>query len=421
MCSRLFRCLICMLLVVALIVQVSPLQAQATAITGSAVAIGVGIGLAVAVGLQALGIRQGTDGAAFSSLVADCAAALSPEWAIDGLTTMLALTTDGVTRTYASQDFLQSILDWLFDSGSLTATQEYAFPYYDDEYVIAAYQDAMSYPYHCVAYNITNGRWYFYGSDYELKYSYDSSADGYFISCLKSSCCYYELYSHGSVSSKTWSSKGSGTGTFINITDTGFANEISSVPDLTLESVGQDVDTDYETYIDESIISVDFGIQFEDDPNTGRNEEDNNKVGWVPTRLLTSTGDTYADQTQADAQTGLTDPEIVDDLLNNSGNGSGSNSGSESWTPSDISNFTLDLSEYFPFCIPFDLYDFFACLNADPVAPVIEWEIYLPGGEIYPLEIDLSPFDSVAQLLRRLQLLLFCVGLAFKTRDLIKG
>ena len=87
----------------------------------------------------------------------------------------------------------------------------------------------------------------------------------------------------------------------------------------------------------------------------------------------------------------------------------------------DLDMFSLDLSDYFPFCIPFDLYDFFTCLNAEPVAPVIEWFVPLPGGGKYPLRIDLSAYDDVAQLLRRLQLLLFCVGLAFKTRDLIKG
>ena len=86
-----------------------------------------------------------------------------------------------------------------------------------------------------------------------------------------------------------------------------------------------------------------------------------------------------------------------------------------------MSNFFLDLSQYFPFCIPFDLYAFVSCLNADPVAPVIDWEIYLPGGETYPLQVDLSPFDQVARILRTLQLLLFCIGLAAKTRDLIKG
>ena len=96
--------------------------------------------------------------------------------------------------------------------------------------------------------------------------------------------------------------------------------------------------------------------------------------------------------------------------------------GTDPWTPpDDPGNFALDLSKVFPFCIPFDLYAFLACLNAEPVAPVINWEIALPGGGSYPIQIDLSPFNSVAQLLRRLQLLLFILGLAIKTRDLIKG
>lgn len=88
---------------------------------------------------------------------------------------------------------------------------------------------------------------------------------------------------------------------------------------------------------------------------------------------------------------------------------------------SELGQFTLDLKKFFPFCIPFDLYDFLTCLAADPVAPVINWQIPVPGGDAYSLSLDLSPFDSVAQLLRRLELLLFCVGLAIKTRDLIKG
>lgn len=95
--------------------------------------------------------------------------------------------------------------------------------------------------------------------------------------------------------------------------------------------------------------------------------------------------------------------------------------GEEEKPSEELGNFTLDLSDYFPFCIPFDLYDFFACLAASPEAPVIHWEIVGPGGSSHELNLDLSPYDSVAQLLRRLQLLLFCVGLAFKTRDLIKG
>ena len=96
--------------------------------------------------------------------------------------------------------------------------------------------------------------------------------------------------------------------------------------------------------------------------------------------------------------------------------------GTDVWDPpDDPGTFALDLTQYFPFCIPFDLYAFFSCLNADPVTPVIHWEIAVPGGTSLPIDLDLSPFDGVAKLLRTLQLLLFCVGLAFKTRDLIKG
>ena len=124
-----------------------------------------------------------------------------------------------------------------------------------------------------------------------------------------------------------------------------------------------------------------------------------------------------------------TNPGTGDNAGDNTGSDSGTddNTGSDStgddtWNPpQDPGMFTLDLQEIFPFCIPFDLYAFLSCLNAAPVAPVISWELASPGGRSYPIEIDLSPFNSVAQLLRRLQLLLFIVGLAIKTRDLIKG
>ena len=105
----------------------------------------------------------------------------------------------------------------------------------------------------------------------------------------------------------------------------------------------------------------------------------------------------------------------------NTGTGSNPGNTTDPDVSDELSDYTFDLRDIFPFCIPFDLYDFFACLDAPPEAPVINWEIYLPGGGVCPITLDLSCFDEVAQLLRRLELLLFCIGLAFKTRDLIKG
>lgn len=75
------------------------------------------------------------------------------------------------------------------------------------------------------------------------------------------------------------------------------------------------------------------------------------------------------------------------------------------------------LQNVFPFCIPFDIYAFFECLAADPVAPSFTWRFYIPGICDEELEIDLAAFDSAARILRTMELLLFIVGLAFVTRD----
>lgn len=80
------------------------------------------------------------------------------------------------------------------------------------------------------------------------------------------------------------------------------------------------------------------------------------------------------------------------------------------------------LSSVFPFCIPFDIYNFFDCLAADPVAPSFEWRFYVPDICDETIEIDLAQFNTVAQIVRTMELLAFIVGLAFVTRDkMIKG
>ena len=126
-----------------------------------------------------------------------------------------------------------------------------------------------------------------------------------------------------------------------------------------------------------------------------------------------------------------TDPDPDPDPNPDSGNGSGNNTGTDSGNPGSggvgsvpsgaPAHFALgDLSKFFPFCIPFDLFDFFKLLNADPVAPEFSWTIQDLSGQSYSLTIDLSEWDSVAQLFRRLQLFLFVCGLAAASRKFIK-
>lgn len=75
------------------------------------------------------------------------------------------------------------------------------------------------------------------------------------------------------------------------------------------------------------------------------------------------------------------------------------------------------LQSVFPFCIPFDIYSFFECLAADPVAPSFTWRFYVPGICDEELTVDLAVFDTVAQIVRTMELLAFIVGLALVTRD----
>lgn len=98
--------------------------------------------------------------------------------------------------------------------------------------------------------------------------------------------------------------------------------------------------------------------------------------------------------------------------------------GVQDWlTPSgEPDRFGLQLRDYFPFCIPFDLFDFLTVLVAEPEAPCFVWEIPVPQmGRTFTVEVDLSAWDSVAALFRKLELLAFIIGLGWVTREKIRG
>lgn len=83
--------------------------------------------------------------------------------------------------------------------------------------------------------------------------------------------------------------------------------------------------------------------------------------------------------------------------------------------------YTMDLTSFFPFCIPFDIYAFMQAFEAEPEAPSITYNfpyVNNAGNVVYIQQtFNLSQFDSVAQLVRRLELIAFIVGLAFVTRS----
>jgi len=93
-------------------------------------------------------------------------------------------------------------------------------------------------------------------------------------------------------------------------------------------------------------------------------------------------------------------------------------------TVGPVGNYVVPgLGDVFPFCIPFDIYDFLSALAADPVAPHFEATLAFPaaigGAQTIVLDFDSPTWNTLAQILRTMELLLFIVGLAFVTRSMI--
>ena len=91
-------------------------------------------------------------------------------------------------------------------------------------------------------------------------------------------------------------------------------------------------------------------------------------------------------------------------------------------TPDDVTPYKVKIGEVFPFCIPFDVYHMVTMFSAEPEAPHAKWTFSLPWSpaQEYKVEWDLKKFDELAELCRKLELVLFCVGLAVVTSKLIK-
>lgn len=89
--------------------------------------------------------------------------------------------------------------------------------------------------------------------------------------------------------------------------------------------------------------------------------------------------------------------------------------------PEDVQPYIVRLGDVFPFCVPFDIYHMVTLFAAEPEAPHAKWEFSLPfTGGTYVIEWDLREWDEVAAICRKLELILFCVGLAVVTSKLIK-
>lgn len=99
------------------------------------------------------------------------------------------------------------------------------------------------------------------------------------------------------------------------------------------------------------------------------------------------------------------DPDIGDPIIDDEG---------------DLTEIPIvsGLQGRFPFSIPWDIKHLIENLSAEREAPSFEYDFYIsprwlpPNGFLYHFDIDLSGFDFLASLFRRLFLLSFIIGLA---------
>lgn len=86
---------------------------------------------------------------------------------------------------------------------------------------------------------------------------------------------------------------------------------------------------------------------------------------------------------------------------------------------SDLTLPDLIISK-FPFCIPFDVYNMFALLAADPVEPVFVIPVQIGSLVDETITIDFSQFSQIIAIVRWGEYACFVAGLALVTRNYIK-
>lgn len=100
----------------------------------------------------------------------------------------------------------------------------------------------------------------------------------------------------------------------------------------------------------------------------------------------------------------------------------------KTWDPS-LSKYKLPLFDFFPFCLPYDAYQFLTMLDVTPVAPVFQVDTtplfshtrFFHAADGYNITLDLTKYEEVFQILRAGECLAIVVGLCLISYKLIHG
>lgn len=333
--NRIGRIVVCLLLICCILVNLSPLKAKA--VTPGMVAVGTVSALVLIPALlYGLGVMQGTDSATFNQVVSDCNDFLTDAgYIVAGAATMLSLTQDGATITYAHRNMIQDIFEWLWDSGTISGP---------------AYSLTLE------GHSITCDA----PINYFVAQNWDYSMKKYkrFIYIFSTAAPYVDGSHNGNTAGPIdgvyypWSSIFLGYYDYDStIFEGGVENYITQfgydISPVVLDGLvaGQiaeqdtDIETGYETYIQEGIVSIDFGIQFEEGSPYDPDGDDQKYHHWLPFKVPSP--DNLSNLTQEDAWSGESEVELEYKTDTDTGTDSsnGSDTGTESGNQTDYTSW----------------------------------------------------------------------------------
>lgn len=213
--KRIFRVLICLVLVCALLINISPIRAKATGLVEGLVIAGasvvnvpaalVTVATLICLGLMADATAQNPF--LLQDIANSCQEHLAATGTLikDGTVELLrCVTATGEAIYYVGNNFMEAVRSWLFDSETVTAKELVLYP--DVSVSADALATAMAAPYAFFSYTETVSGPYTGFMSYVLCYSYDSpikavvsdsSGNGYTIGCKDSSASGYYFSAAG--------------------------------------------------------------------------------------------------------------------------------------------------------------------------------------------------------------------------------
>lgn len=445
--QRIFRVLVCFVLICALVVNISPIKAKAFA-TETAMALG-GIACIIAMYVGVVFNPQSQAqlvaiGDSFGGYISERAESLEDSLDVTELFDYWELATGGGdgddfdpnrTKIKLARGLLKLIAGWIYTAvvtgaveGSSGVSAPVGYTFYGEHCLVTAPAPSDTLPYTCLCYSpgdVNFEYWLFCGTaPFDIRfldnknYWLNSNSDPFVVYVLDDAADlqWYEATNNDSYKyigsyQVVWANHDivdDSNSEIIRVEGSPATNaqKVTVVPEIYVGDIPSQIqngsitveDIELPENVDLSSVITSRDTLLDDISNSAQKFQDG-----------TLSLDEYKNQIE------------YDDDLGGDETMPGTEPSEDPTEPEDvgpIGDYALDLTEFFPFCIPYDIKEFLSLLSAAPEAPVFEWDIVVKSWDWgFHVTVDLSPWNDVAALFRKLELLAFIVGLGFVTRE----